>query len=105
MRSLTEPETEHEGDARHRRRIASWRGSARKVAISALGFGTLAIGLALTITPVPSALVILLGLAVLAPEYAWARRLIVPCRDLAHRLVTFARRLMARPALSGSGLQ
>ena len=92
-----------EGGARRCRRTWSWRGSARKGAISALGFGTLAIGLALTVTPVPSALVILLGLAVLAREYVWAGRLIGPCRDLAPRLVTLVRRLIVRPAFLGSG--
>ena len=94
---------EFEGGARQRRRAWSWRGSARKAALSALGFGTLAIGLALTVTPVPSAIVILLGLAVLAREYAWARRLIGPCRDLARRLLTLIRRPIVRPALLGSG--
>ena len=94
---------EYEGDARRRWQGWSWRGSARKAAISALGFGTLAIGLALTVTPIPSVIVILLGLAVLAREYAWARRLIGPCRDLARRAVTFIRRLIVRPALLASG--
>ena len=94
---------EFEGDARRRWRTWSWRGAARKGALSALGFGTLAIGLALTVTPVPSAIVILLGLAVLAREYAWARRLIGPCRALLRRVVTFVRRLIFRPALLASG--
>jgi len=93
----------HEGDARRCRRTWSWRGSARKGAISALGFGTLAIGLALTLTPVPSLIIVLLGLAVLAREYAWARRLIGPCRDLARRMVTRVRRLTVRPAFLGLG--
>jgi len=102
MQTLAEPEMKHAGDARRCRRTWSWRGSARKGAISALGFGTLAIGLALTVTPVPSALVILLGLAVLAREYAWARRLLGPCRDLARRLVTIGRRLIVRAAFLGA---
>jgi hypothetical protein len=99
MRAQAEPDREFEGDARRRRRTLSWRGWARKAGICALGFGTLAIGLALTVTPAPSALVILLGLAVLAREYAWARRLLGPCRDLARRLMTFVRCLVVRPAL------
>jgi hypothetical protein len=103
MQTLTEPEMKHEGNAQQRHQSWSWRGSARKAAISTLGFGLLAIGLALTVTPVPSLIVILLGLAVLAREYAWARRLIGPCRDLARRLVTFVRRLILRPAFLGSG--
>jgi len=103
MQTLTGPELKHEGDARRRRWTWSWRGSARKAAISALGFGLLAIGLALTVTTVPSVIVIVLGLAVLAREYAWARRLIGPCRDLARRLATLVRRLIVRPAFLGSG--
>jgi hypothetical protein len=103
MQMLAEPEMEHEGDGRRGRRIWSWRGAARKAAISGLGFGTVAVGLALTVTPAPSALVILLGLAVLAREYAWARRLLGPCRALARRLVTVIRSLILRPALLGSG--
>lgn len=93
----------HEGNRRRRQRSWSWRGSARKAAVSTLGFGLLAIGLALTVTPVPSLIVILLGLAVLAREYAWARRLIGPCRDLARRLVTLVRRPIVRAAFLGSG--
>lgn len=95
----------HEGSGRRERRTWSWRGSARKAAISAVGFGLLAIGLALTVTPVPSVIVIVLGLAVLAREYAWARRLMGPCRDLARRAATLARRAIVRPAFLGSGSQ
>jgi hypothetical protein len=103
MQTLTESEKQHGGDVRRRRQTWPWRGSARKAAISALGFGLLAIGLALTVTPVPSVIVILLGLAVLAREYAWARRLIGPCRDVARRLTTLVRRRIVRPAFLGSG--
>lgn len=103
MQTLAEPEMKHAGGARRCRRTWSWRRAARRGALSALGFGTLAIGLALTVTPVPSALVVLLGLAVLAREYAWARRLIGPCRELARRLVAPVRRLIVRRALLGSG--
>ena len=94
---------EYEGGARRPRRTWSWRRSARKAAISGLGFGTLALGLALTVTPLPSMLVILLGLAVLAREFVWARRLIGTCRDLARRVVTLLRRPVVQPALLGSG--
>ena len=93
---------EYERDARRRRWTWSWRGVARKGAVSILGFGSLAIGLALTVTPLPSALVILLGLAVLAREYAWARRLLAPCRALVRRTVAAVRRGV-RPVLFGSG--
>jgi hypothetical protein len=71
--------------------------------MSVLGFGIMAVGLALIVTPAPSALVILLGLTVLAREYAWARRLLGPCRRLVRRLVSFLRRLVVRPAALGLG--
>jgi len=103
MQTLTKHGTEHGAHARRRWWTCFWRGSARKVAISVVGFATLAIGVALTVTPVPSAIVILLGLAILAREYAWARRLLGPCRALARRLATFLRGLVVRPAALGSG--
>jgi Putative transmembrane protein (PGPGW) len=46
----------------------------RKVAITALGGFIVAIGVALVVLPGPGALVIVLGLAVLAKEYPWAHR-------------------------------
>lgn len=103
MRTLAEDGAEDGADARRRWRTWSWGGSARKGATCVLGFGTLAIGVALTVTPVPSAIVILLGLAVLAREYAWARRLLGPCRDLSRRVVTFLRGLIVRPDALGAG--
>jgi hypothetical protein len=68
----------------------------RKAGISLLGFGILAIGLTLTVTPLPSVIVVLLGLAVLSREYAWARRIMGPCRNFTRRVVTFFRRLVLR---------
>jgi uncharacterized protein (TIGR02611 family) len=48
----------------------------RRLVIAVLGFTVLLIGVAMTITPAPSLLVIVLGLAILATEFIWARRLL-----------------------------
>jgi tellurite resistance protein TerC len=50
----------------------------RRVAIALAGFSVLALGLALVVVPVPgtSIVVIPLGLAILAKEFAWAERLL-----------------------------
>jgi hypothetical protein len=46
----------------------------RKFAVTALGGLIIAVGAALLVLPGPGALVIVLGLAVLAKEYPWAKR-------------------------------
>lgn len=46
----------------------------RKFAVSALGGLIIVVGAALLVLPGPGALVIVLGLAVLAKEYPWAKR-------------------------------
>lgn len=48
----------------------------RRLVIAVLGFTVLLIGVAMIITPGPSTLVIVLGLAILATEFIWARRLL-----------------------------
>jgi len=103
MRTLTWHGAEHEASPRPRRQTASWRTSARKAAITVLGFGALALGVALTLTPLPSAIFVLLGLALLAREYTWARRLLGPARTLVQRLATFLRGLVVRPVALGAG--
>lgn len=49
--------------------------ASTKVAVSTLGFALLVVGVALIFLPGPAVLVILAGVAVLAREYRWARRL------------------------------
>lgn len=92
-----------EARPRPRSSLWSWRRVLRRAGISVLGFGALVAGLALTLTPAPSSIVVLLGLAILAQEYAWARRLLGPCRAVARRVVAFLRRPILRPALPGAG--
>ena len=50
----------------------------RRIAIAIAGVSVLALGLALVVVPVPgtSIVVIPLGLAILAKEFAWAERLL-----------------------------
>ena len=47
---------------------------ARRIFRSIIGFTVLAIGIALIVLPGPAIVVIPVGLAILATEYAWARR-------------------------------
>jgi len=44
--------------------------------VGAAGFGVMAAGATLLVLPGPGFLVLLLGLAILATEFAWARRLL-----------------------------
>jgi len=66
------------------------RGAVRQIkrAIKAvIGFTLLAIGVVLIVTPGPGWLVILSGLAVLAAEFLWARRLLDRLKTSADRVV------------------
>jgi tellurite resistance protein TerC len=53
----------------------AWR-IARKVAVAVLGTTVLAIGLALLVLPGPAVVVLPIGLAILATEFLWARKLL-----------------------------
>jgi uncharacterized protein (TIGR02611 family) len=48
----------------------------RKVAVAVIGTTVVLFGIALIVLPGPAVLVIPLGLAILASEFAWARRII-----------------------------
>jgi len=49
---------------------------ARKVAVAVVGASVLAFGVVLIVLPGPAIVVIPLGLAILATEFLWARRLL-----------------------------
>jgi uncharacterized protein (TIGR02611 family) len=49
---------------------------AKRVITAVVGFTLILIGLVMTVLPGPAFLVIPLGLAVLATEFVWARRLL-----------------------------
>jgi tellurite resistance protein TerC len=48
----------------------------KRIFTAIIGFTVLLIGLAMTVLPGPAILVIPLGLAILATEFVWARRLL-----------------------------
>ncbi len=55
----------------------------KRVIVSIIGATVLLIGIALLVLPGPAFLVIPIGLAILATEYAWARRWLKKARQIA----------------------
>jgi uncharacterized protein (TIGR02611 family) len=58
---------------------------ARRIIILVVGMTILLIGVAMIVLPGPAFLVIPVGLAILATEYAWARRWLRIARDAAEK--------------------
>lgn len=58
---------------------------ARRIVILIVGMTVLLIGVAMIILPGPALVVIPVGLAILATEYAWARRWLRVMRDSAEK--------------------
>ena len=56
---------------------------ARKLVVLVVGGTTLAIGVVMIVAPGPALVVIPAGLAILATEFIWARRLLTRVRDYA----------------------
>jgi uncharacterized protein (TIGR02611 family) len=57
------------------RAVIVWIGrSSKRIAVTVVGFTLVLAGLAMLVLPGPGLLVIVAGFAVLATEYAWARR-------------------------------
>lgn len=72
--------------------------SSKRVAVTVVGFALLGAGLAGLIFPIlPGWLLIIVGLAVLATEYAWARSLLNQAKDRAKRARNKFRRKPAAP--------
>lgn len=59
---------------------------AKRVVVIVVGFTVLVLGIVLIVLPGPATLVIPLGLAILATEFVWARRLLVRFKREARRL-------------------
>jgi uncharacterized protein (TIGR02611 family) len=74
----------------------------RRVIVSVVGATVLLIGIALLVLPGPAFVVIPLGLAILATEYAWARRWLKKARRLASDLVSGRERAPIRDLVSSS---
>lgn len=64
---------------------------SRKVVIAVVGITVAAIGIALLVLPGPGILVVLLGLAILGAEFAWARTLLRQVRNESSRTAARAR--------------
>jgi uncharacterized protein (TIGR02611 family) len=60
----------------------------RRVIVSVVGATVLLIGIALLVLPGPAFIVIPVGLAILATEYAWARRWLKRVRQMATNVVS-----------------
>jgi uncharacterized protein (TIGR02611 family) len=60
----------------------------RRVIVTVFGSTVLLIGIALLVLPGPAFVVIPVGLAILATEYAWARRWLKKARRIASKVVS-----------------
>jgi uncharacterized protein (TIGR02611 family) len=60
----------------------------RRMIVSVIGATLLLIGIALLVLPGPAFIVIPIGLAILATEYAWARRWLKKARRMASDVVS-----------------
>jgi tellurite resistance protein TerC len=68
----------------------------KRVIVSVIGATVLLIGVALLVLPGPAFIVIPVGLAILATEYAWARRWLKKARQIAGNIVSREDRAVAR---------
>jgi tellurite resistance protein TerC len=68
----------------------------RRVIVSVIGATVLLIGVALLVLPGPAFIVIPVGLAILATEYAWARRWLRKVRQMASNVVSSRDRTVPR---------
>jgi len=72
----------------------------RRVIVSVIGATVLLIGVALLVLPGPAFIVIPIGLAILATEYAWARRWLKKVRRMASNVVSANVRFPRIPGFS-----
>ena len=73
---------------------------AKKFAMTILGGALLLLGVAMMILPGPGIIFIVAGLAVLATEYVWARRLLVGAKKQAEKVQRESVKSPARTALT-----
>ena len=74
----------------------------RRVIVSVVGATVLLIGIALLVLPGPAFVVIPVGLAILATEYAWARRWLRKARRIASDVVSGLKRTSTPDLVSSS---
>jgi tellurite resistance protein TerC len=72
------------------RRTLGWRAlrHAWRLIVLVIGLTVVAIGVAMIVLPGPAIVVIPVGLAILASEFVWARRLLDNLKERGSRLVT-----------------
>ena len=61
-------------------------GQAKRLVVTVIGFTILAAGMAMIVLPGPAIVVIPVGLAVLATEFIWARKLLVTVKERFDRM-------------------
>ncbi|MHB8121177.1 MAG: PGPGW domain-containing protein [Desulfuromonadaceae bacterium] len=61
-------------------------GQAKRLVIIVVGFTILAAGVAMIVLPGPAIIVIPVGLAVLATEFMWARKLLITVKERIERM-------------------
>ncbi len=59
---------------------------AKRLVVMVIGFTILAAGVAMIVLPGPAIIVIPVGLAVLATEFIWARKLLVTIKERVERM-------------------
>ena len=74
----------------------------RRVAVAFVGGIVVAVGIAMLVLPGPAVIVIPAGLAILATEFRWARRLLGQVRERAARGVGLFRRKSTSPRPKGN---
>lgn len=75
----------------------------RRAMVAVIGFTVLLIGIVMVVLPGPAVLVIPLGLAILATEFVWAKRLLDRARSTIARNGARKREQIARRMSSGVG--
>ena len=60
-------------------------GQAKRLIVTVIGFTILAAGVAMIVLPGPAVVVIPIGLAILATEFIWARKLLVTVKERIER--------------------
>jgi uncharacterized protein (TIGR02611 family) len=84
--------------------VIGWIGAnGKRIAVSIIGFTLVALGLVLLVLPGPGLLVVAAGFAVLATEYAWARRALDETKRRTSRAARRLRRRGARDTSPGTG--
>ena len=61
-------------------------GQAKRLIVIVIGFTVLAAGVAMIVLPGPAVIVIPVGLAILATEFIWARKLLITVKERIQRM-------------------